>query len=79
MPPQRKLRPVRDYGVVDIGFFKADVKKVGELWMFRPYYTDNPKHGPTIEMNAMIRSMGRIWTAVPEEEIDKLKKVLGVI
>ncbi len=67
----------KPYDVVDIGPFLADVAKMRGVWMFRPYHTQSPKSAAAVEMNAMIRDMGRIWTLVPEGEIKKLEHVLA--
>jgi hypothetical protein len=66
------------YGDVKVGPFVAEIKFEHGVWQFLPRYTNNPKSMDAIHMNAMIRDQGRIWTAVPECDIETLKGVLGV-
>lgn len=66
----------RFYGVVDIGPFKADIKFANGIWQFRPLYTNNPQHTAAVHMNTLIRDIGYVWTPVPDDEVESLKKEL---
>lgn len=62
------------FGKIDIGPFEAEIMCSREgTWFFKPYYNHNPKDTAAVHMNAMIRDMGRIWTPVPEDEVEKLQ------
>jgi hypothetical protein len=65
------------YGVVDIGPFKADIKRDNGQWKFRPYYTNHPTDTAAVTMNMLIRQIGRrVWTEVPAGEVPTLERVL---
>lgn len=70
---------ITDHGKIWINrSFEADIRENNGTWEFRPYYNSSPRDTTGIEMNAMIRDMGRIWTEVPEGEIPAVKKTLRI-